>query len=124
MSCLIPIKAVRELAKILADEIRINQKAEIKIRKGNQLEFEIGNKLMTAREITGMFPNWEMVVPKSFDCFAEFGAGEFKDALTRAGVIVDDAHRCVEFIFYPDKVLVKTEAVETGSSIKERACTF
>ena len=124
LRCLIPVKAVRELKSILADEIRINAKAEIKIRKGNQLEFEIGNKTMTAREIAGNFPNWEMVVPKDFEFFAEINAKEFGEALTRVGVMADDTHRRIEFTFHADKVSLQSESPETGYSIEELSCTF
>ena len=122
--CLIPSKAARELKGLLADEIRTNQNAEIKIKKGSQLEFEIGNKRMTARELTGTFPNWEMVIPKNFDSFAEINAKQFAEALTRVGVMADDTHRRVELVFYPGKVILKTESPETGSSVEEVACTF
>lgn len=122
--CLIPGKAARELKGLLSGEIRANQKAEIKIKKGSQLEFEIGNKTMTARELTGTFPNWEMVVPKTFESFAEINAKQFAEALTRVGVMADDTHRRVELIFYADKVILKTESPETGNSVEEVACTF
>lgn len=124
LSCLIPIKAARELKTLLASEIRSNQKVDLKIKKGNQLEFEIGNKLMTAREITGSFPNWEMVVPKTFEFFAETKANELKDALTRVGVMADDAHRRIEFIFNQNKLTLKSESAETGNSTEEINCTF
>lgn len=124
LRCLIPIKAVRELTRILAEEIRGDAKAEVKIRKGSQLEFEIGNKLMTAREITGDFPNWEMVMPKNFDYFAELKANDLRDALTRVGVMADDSHRRVECVFYPDRVSLETKSPETGSSTEEVSCTF
>ena len=80
LSCLIPIKAARELKTLLAGEIRINQKVDVKIKKGSHIEFELANKQMTARELTGNFPNWEMVIPKTFDYFAEIKANELKDA--------------------------------------------
>ena len=124
LSCLIPNKAVRELRGLLADEIRINQKAEIKIKKGAQLEFEIGNKTMTARETTGTFPNWELVIPKSFQFFAEINAKELREALGRAGVLADDTHRRVEFVFYPNKILLKSESPDAGSSTEEVGCGF
>lgn len=124
LRCLIPIKAVRELVRILAEEIRANSKAEVKIRKGGQLEFEIGNKLMTAREVTGAFPNWEMVLPKNFEYFAELKVSDLKDALTRVGVMADDVHRRVEFVFYPNRVSLETKSPETGSSTEEVPCTF
>lgn len=124
LRCLIPIKAFRELMKILTEEIRADSKAEVKIRKGFQLEFEIGNRTMTAREVTGDFPNWEMVLPKNFDCFAELNAKEFRDALTRVGVMTDDSHRRVEFVFYHDRVLLETKSPETGNSAEEVSCTF
>lgn len=124
LRCLIPIKAARELKSLLADEIRTNSQAEIKIKKGSQLECSIGNKTMTAREISGNFPNWEMVIPKEFESFAEINAKEFGEALNRVGVMADDANRRVEFVFYPNKVLLKTESPETGNSIEEVNCTF
>lgn len=124
LECLIPLKAARELKGLIGTELRSNNKAEIKIRKANQLEFEIGSIRMTAREIAGDFPNWEMVIPKDFESFAELGANNFANALTRVGVMADDTHRRIELAFYPDKVLIKAESPETGSSTEEVACTF
>lgn len=124
LELLIPIKAARELKTLLANEIRINQKVDIKIKKGNQLEFEIGNKFMTAREITGSFPNWEMVIPKTFEFFAETKANELKEALTRVGVMADDSHRRIEFAFFQNKLVLKSESAETGNSTEEINCTF
>ena len=51
---------------LLADEIRINSQAEVKIKKANHLEFEIGYKTVTVREIDSAFPNWEMVIPNCY----------------------------------------------------------
>lgn len=124
ISCLIPIKAARELKNLLAGEIRINQSADVKIKKGSQLEFEISNKKMTAREVSGAFPNWEMVIPKTFEYFAEVKANELKDALTRVGVMADDAHRRIDFIFTQNKLQLKSESLETGFSAEEINCTF
>jgi DNA polymerase-3 subunit beta len=124
LNCLIPLKAARELKTLLVSEIKANQQIDLKIKKGNQLEFEIGNKLMTAREISGDFPNWEMVVPKTFEFFAETKANELKEALTRVGVMADDSHRRIEFVFHPNKLVLKSESAETGSSTEEINCTF
>lgn len=124
LNCLIPIKAVRELTKILLDEIRVNKQSEIKIKKGSQLEFEMGSKTMTAREITGTFPNWEMVIPKDFESFAEINVGNFAQALSRVGVLADDMHKRIEMTFYADKVLLRSESSEAGFSTEEVACTF
>ncbi len=124
ISCLIPVKAARELINLLAGEIRINPKAFVKIKKGSHIEFEIGNCRMTAREISGNFPNWEMVVPKNFECFAEIRTNELKDALTRASVMADDSHRRIELVFYPNKLILKSDSVEMGSSTEEVNCAF
>jgi DNA polymerase-3 subunit beta len=124
LNCLIPVKAARELKNLLAGELRLNKNAELKIKNGSGLEFEIGSKLMTVREITGNFPNWEMVIPKTFEFFAETKANELKEALTRVGVMADDSHRRIEFDFYPNKLVLKSESAETGSSTEEINCTF
>jgi DNA polymerase-3 subunit beta len=124
INCLIPIKAARELKNLLASEIRINQKTDVKIKKGSHIEFELANKQMTARELTGNFPNWEMVVPKSFECFAEIRANELKEALTRVGVMADDSHRRIDLVFYPSKLILKSDSAEAGSSTEEVNCAF
>ncbi len=124
ISCLIPIKAARELKTLLASEIRLNQQMDVKIKKGGHIEFELANKQMTARELSGNFPNWEMVIPKTFEFFAEMKANGLKDALTRVGVMADDAHRRVEFVFFQNKLLLKSESAETGNSAEEIGCTF
>lgn len=79
---------------------------------------------MTGREIAGTFPNWEMVVPKNFEFFAEINAKQFGEASTRVGVMAEDSHRRIEFVFYPDRVLLKSESPETGSFSEEIGCTF
>ncbi|HLM61415.1 MAG TPA: hypothetical protein VK308_11470 [Pyrinomonadaceae bacterium] len=50
---------------------------------------------MTARELTGTFPNWERVVPKTFESFAEINGEQFAVALTCVGEMADDMHRLV-----------------------------
>jgi DNA polymerase-3 subunit beta len=124
LRCLIPKKAADELKSLLVGEIKTNAQAEVKIKKGSQLEFSIGGKTMTARELTGNFPNWEMVLPKNFAAFAEINAKELREALTRVGVMADDKNRRVEFEFHADKVILKTESPETGNSVEEVGCTF
>ena len=124
INCLIPLKAARELKNLLAGEIRINQKVDVKIKKGSHIEFEIANKQMTAREVTGNFPNWEMVIPKDFQFFAEINSKEFREALVRVGVMADDVHRRVDLVFSQDKVVLKTESPEAGFSTEEVQCVF
>lgn len=109
---------------MLAGEIRTNAQAEIKVKKGSQLEFSIGGKTLTARDLTGKFPNWEMVLPKNFVAFAEINARELREALTRVGVMADDKNRRVEFEFHTDKAILKTESAETGNSTEEVGCSF
>ncbi len=124
LQCLIPKKAADELKGLLLSEIRVNKQAEVKIKKGSQLEFSIGGKTMTAREVTGNFPNWEMVLPKNFTAFAEINARELREALNRVDVMADDKNRRVEFEFRADRVILKSESPETGNSMEEVGCAF
>lgn len=124
LRCLIPRKAAEQIKVLLAAEIKAGGQAEVKIKKGSQIEFSIGTKTLTARELTGEFPNWEMVLPKNFTAFAEINAREIGGALTRVGVMADDKNRRVCFEFHQDKVYLKSESPETGSSVEEVACAF
>ena len=65
-----------------------------------------------------------MVIPKTFEYFAEIKTNELKDALTRVGVMADDAHRRIEFVFFQNKLLLQSESAETGNSTEEINCTF
>lgn len=98
LRCLIPKKAADELKSLLTGEFKANPQAEVKIKKGSQLEFSIGSKTMTARELTGTFPNWEMVLPKNFVSFAEINAKELREALNRVGVMADDRNRRAKLV--------------------------
>lgn len=124
MSLLIPIKAASELMKILSGELKTDKKAEISIKKGSQLEFEIGSKLMLAREVTGNFPDWQKVVPDNFESFVEINSGEFLDALVRVAVLADNQNRPVELEFFSDKVRLSAESSEVGMSSEEVGCRF
>jgi DNA polymerase III sliding clamp (beta) subunit (PCNA family) len=56
--------------------------------------------------------------------FGEINAKQFREALTRVGVMADDTHRRVDLVFHSDKVLLKSESPETGNSVEEVGCTF
>jgi DNA polymerase-3 subunit beta len=89
ISCLMSIKPVRKLKILLTGELRINPKVFVKIKKGSHIEFEIGNCRMSAWEVSGSFPNWEMVIPKAFEFFAEIKANDLRDALVRVSVMAE-----------------------------------
>lgn len=90
LNSLILLKAASELKGLVGSEIRSNGKAEIKIKMGSQLKFKIGNKWP---ELAGMFPNWEMVIPRNFEALAEINLKQFAEALSRVGVMADGTNR-------------------------------
>jgi DNA polymerase-3 subunit beta len=124
LNCLIPIKAVRELLRILSKELKLDKESEIIIKKGSHLEFEIGKKVLIAREVVGNFPNWEKVVPSEFESFSELNAKNFFDALIRVGILADDKNRRIDLTFFSNKVQLKAESSEVGFSTEEVPCTF
>lgn len=124
LRCLIPIKAARELRQMLAAELRTDPKSEISVKKGSQLEFTVANKRMTARELSGNFPNWELVIPKEFAYFAEIDVARLREAVMRVSVMSEDENRRIEFEFRRHRLSVKAEAPETGHSSEDIDCKF
>src|SRR5205085_1619060 len=67
---LIPRKTLAELTKLTSSfEGEIGLGAD-----ENHIYFEVGPRLLISRTLTGQFPNYEMVMPKTNDKTAEFNS--------------------------------------------------
>jgi DNA polymerase-3 subunit beta len=113
---LIPKKTLNELLK-LAD----TASGDIAFGEDtNHLYFEVASRLLISRKLTGQFPNYEMVLPKSNDKIAHFNAQELNDALRRVAITQDERTRAVRMEFSKDgAVKLSAAAAEEGESTEE-----
>jgi DNA polymerase III subunit beta len=111
---LVPKKAMAELVK-LAGEAEPDAKA-IFAGDENHLFFEVGNRLLITRKLTGNFPDYERVLPKDHNLVATLRKDEIRAAIERVAQFADERSRAIRVQFTNGEVRVFSSSVETGES--------
>jgi DNA polymerase III subunit beta len=88
---IIPARAMNELLRLASDEDTIS----ISLAPG-QARFGVGTTTMVTRLLEGQFPNYERVIPTSFDRKLTLETTEIAKAVKRAAIVArDNANRVV-----------------------------
>jgi DNA polymerase-3 subunit beta len=111
---LVPKKAMGELTK-LADGAEENTKATFS-GDDNHLFFQVGDRLLITRKLTGNFPDYERVLPKDHSLSAKLHKDEIRSAIERVAQFADERSRAIRVQFTPGEVRIFSQSVETGES--------
>jgi DNA polymerase-3 subunit beta len=107
---LIPKKAMVEVQKMAADGA---DDAQIEFaRDDSHLFFQVGERLLISRVLTGQFPNYEAVLPRDNNRHIVLERGELNDAVRRVSQLADQRSHAV-------KLAVAKEGVEISASSPE-----
>ncbi len=92
---LIPKKAMSELLRMLTEgggggNIQFS-------RDENHLFFDLGQRLLVSRVLSGQFPNWEAVMPRNNDRTFSIGRDEVAAAVRRIAILADERSKIVRF---------------------------
>jgi DNA polymerase-3 subunit beta len=111
---LVPKKAMSELVK-LADEAGDDA---IAVFSGddNHLFFQVGDRLLITRKLTGNFPDYERVLPKDHHLVATLQKDEIRSAIERVAQFADEHSRAIRVQFNTGEVKVFSSLMETGES--------
>ena len=112
IDALIPKKTLAELTKLTAS-------AEGEISLGadeNHIYFEIGPRLLISRMLSGQFPNWEMVMPKSSDKSVLFDSAQLNQAIRRVALMADDRSHAIRFHLAPNQLQISSQNAEEGEA--------
>src|SRR5213075_3378880 len=92
MKTLIPKKAMDELKSLLdgTDTETIDF-----AKDESTLYFRIGPRLLTSRQLTGQFPNFEAVLPKDNTKHVQLNGDDFSQAIQRVAQFADERSRAV-----------------------------
>lgn len=82
----------------------------------NHVYFEIGARTMVARLLAGVFPNYEMVLPKGNDNKVEFDCGALLQTVRRVAVMTNERSRSLRLEFAENKLTVRAEEDEQGAA--------
>jgi len=119
---LVPKKAMTELVK-LADAAGADAKV-VFTGNDNHLFFQLGNRLLITRKLTGNFPDYERVLPKDHTLVAKLQKGEIRSAIERVAQFADERSRAIRVKFAPGEVSVFSSSVETGESEEGVTCEY
>ncbi|MBC7924382.1 MAG: DNA polymerase III subunit beta [Bryobacteraceae bacterium] len=111
---LLPRKAMQEILKLAGES-----ESDAKLRfagDDNHLFFELGERLLLSRKLTGNFPDYERVLPKEQPHSVTLGRAEFRSAIERVAQFADERSRAVRVQLLPGEIKIMANLSETGES--------
>ena len=113
MKTLVPKKAMDEL-KTLLDS---TDAETIDFAKDEStLFFRIGQRLLTSRQLTGQFPNYEAVLPKEITKSVTVQGDELGSAIARVAQFADERSRAVRLKLEKGELKLSASSTEAGES--------
>jgi len=113
MKTLVPKKAMDELKSLLdatdAEEIEF-------AKDESTLYFRIGTRLLTSRQLTGQFPNFEAVLPKDNTKIVTVHGDELAAAISRVAQFADERSRAVRLRLEKGELKLSASSTEMGES--------
>jgi DNA polymerase-3 subunit beta len=119
---LLPRKAMAELQK-LANDAQAGSGIQFS-GDDNHLFFEIGERLLLSRKLTGNFPDFERVLPKDHPHEVTLNRDDFRAAIERVSQFSDERSRAIRLQVAPGEVKVFSSAADTGESEEVIPCSY
>ena len=118
MKTLIPKKAMDELKSLLDSGTDKDKDLEtIAFAKDEStLFFRVGPRLLTSRQLTGQFPNYEAVLPKDISKSIALHGEELGAAIARVAQFADERSRAVRLRLEKGELKLSASSTETGES--------
>jgi DNA polymerase III subunit beta len=113
MKTLIPEKCMDELKSLLdSTDAEVIEFA----KDDSTLYFRIGQRLLTSRQLTGQFPNYEAVLPKDNSKSVTLHGEELSKAISRVAQFADERSRAVRLKLDKGEIKLSASSTETGES--------
>ncbi len=110
---LIPKKAMSEVYSLL-------QNADIEFiefaKDESTLFFRIGERLLTSRQLTGQFPNFEAVLPRDTSKSVVVRGGDLSTAIQRVAQFADERSRAIRMKLDKNELKISSSSTDAGES--------
>lgn len=113
LKTLVPKKAMDELKSLLDST---DSEAIEFAKDESTLYFRIGMRLLTSRQLTGQFPNYEAVLPKDNNKSITLHGEELSAAISRVAQFADERSRAVRLRLEKGELKLSASSTETGES--------
>lgn len=108
---LVPAKIFQDSLKIIPHEVEL----KVYIRKGC-LYINLGDSLISLRMISGLYPNYQAIIPKEFVTHLEVGSDDLVNGL-KASNIFSDEFNYVKLDVLDDSLLLSAKNSAVGESV-------
>src|SRR5712672_2676942 len=113
MKTLVPKKAMDELKSLLdATDAETIDFA----KDESTLYFRVGQRLLTSRQLTGQFPNYEAVLPKEITKSISVQGEELGAAISRVAQFADERSHAVRLRLEKDELKLSASSTDSGES--------
>jgi DNA polymerase III subunit beta len=112
MKTLVPKKAMDELKSLLDADVETIEFA----KDESTLFFRVGARLLTSRQLTGQFPNYEAVLPKDNSKSVTVHGEELGAAISRVAQFADERSRAVRLKLEKGELKLSASSTEAGES--------
>ena len=113
MKTLVPKKAMAELNTLVnsaeVDDIEFN-------RDESTLFFRVGTRLLTSRQLTGQFPNYEAVLPRDNNKAVVLGCENLSVAIQRVAQFADERSGAIRLKLDKNELKISSSSTEAGES--------
>lgn len=113
LKILVPKKAMGELSTLLNSTDA--QTVEF-ARDESTLFFRIGGRLLTSRQLTGQFPNYEAVLPRDNNKAVAVHCDELSAAIQRVAQFADERSNAIRMRVEQNELKVSSSNTETGEA--------
>lgn len=110
---LIPRKTLMELLKMASDSIDSQVFFE---RDENHIIFQIGDRVLLSRTLSGQFPNYELVMPKETSYSMVFKCEELAAGIRRAALMADEKSRVIKVRICDGRAEIRSHNSESGEA--------
>jgi DNA polymerase III subunit beta len=110
---LVPKKAMSELHSLL-------QNSDVDFvdfaKDESTLFFRIGERLLTSRQLTGQFPNYEAVLPRETTKAVVVHGGDLNTAIQRVAQFADERSRAIRMKLEKNELKISSSSTDAGES--------
>lgn len=121
MRTLVPKKAMSELNTLLqAADVDLVEFA----KDESTLFFHAGGRLLTSRQLTGQFPNYEAVLPRDNNKTVSVRCEDIASAIQRVAQFADERSGAIRLRLDKNEIRISSSSSETGESEDSIETTF
>jgi len=116
----VPARALQELGRLVTHDV--DERLEVSVRQ-NQVLFTLGRVVLSSRLIDGQFPNYQQLLPETFEHELRLAGGEFTDVVRRISLLAQK-NAPLRLAFNQGEVTVSAQTPDVGEALESMPVAF